>query len=72
MTALIPGPDADQALLDHAVELLQEAGDLTLNWFDRDDLAIDQKGDGTPVTAADRAAEAGMASGVQLGERMYA
>ena len=53
----LPGPDADPELLSYAVELLQEAGDLTLNWFDRDDLAIDQKGDGTPVTDADRAAE---------------
>ena len=50
-------PDADPALLAEAVELLQEAGDLTLDWFDRPDLAIDQKGDGTPVTDADRAAE---------------
>lgn len=65
MTSLEPGPDADpalnpraeQSLLDQAVELLQEAGDLTLQWFDRDDLAIEQKGDGTPVTEADKAAE---------------
>ena len=40
-----------------AVELARRAGDLTLQWFQRDDLVIDTKGDGTPVTQADRAAE---------------
>lgn len=52
-----PAPSADPTLLAEAVELLQEAGALTLQWFDRPDLAIDRKGDGTPVTEADRAAE---------------
>ena len=50
-------PPADQSLLDAAVEITREAGRLTLEWFNRHDLAIDQKGDGTPVTEADRAAE---------------
>lgn len=56
-----PGPTAlppvEPALLAEAVELVQEAGRLTLQWFRSPDLAIDRKGDGTPVTAADRAAE---------------
>jgi histidinol-phosphatase len=50
-------PPADPSLLDAAVEMIREAGKLTLQWFDRHDLAIDRKGDGTPVTEADRAAE---------------
>ena len=50
-------PDADPALLDEAVELAREAGELTLAWFDRPGLDVDHKADGTPVTAADRAAE---------------
>lgn len=48
---------ADPALLDEAVDLLRQAGELTLQWFRSDTLAVDRKGDGTPVTAADRAAE---------------
>src|SRR5207237_1261864 len=40
-----------------AVDLAREAGKLTLKWFRSPDLAIDSKGDGTPVTDADRAAE---------------
>jgi len=50
-------PPADQALLDEAVALAREAGALTLRWFQLGDLRIDRKGDGTPVTEADRAAE---------------
>ena len=37
-----------------AVDLLRQAGDLTLRWFRTDDLSVERKGDGTPVTAADR------------------
>jgi len=47
----------DPDLLDVAVTLLREAGELTLQWFRTVDLAIERKGDGTPVTAADKAAE---------------
>jgi histidinol phosphatase-like enzyme (inositol monophosphatase family) len=47
----------DPELLDTAVTLARQAGELTLQYFQRDDLAIDRKGDGTPVTAADRGAE---------------
>jgi histidinol-phosphatase len=47
----------DTALLDEVVTLVQAAGELTLQWFRDDDLAVEHKGDGTPVTAADKAAE---------------
>jgi histidinol phosphatase-like enzyme (inositol monophosphatase family) len=50
-------PPVDGSLLDFAVELAQDAGKLTLQWFQDADLAVDSKADGTPVTAADRAAE---------------
>lgn len=50
-------PPVDRALLDDAVAIAREAGQLTLQWFRASDLAVDRKGDGTPVTAADRAAE---------------
>jgi histidinol-phosphatase len=46
-----------QALLEEAVDLARRAGEITLRWFQRADLEIDSKSDGTPVTAADRAAE---------------
>ena len=54
--AAMPTP-ADPELLDTAVTLARMAGDFTLEHFRRDDLAIDRKGDGTPVTVADRGAE---------------
>jgi len=47
----------DPALLAEAVDLLQQAGELTLRWFRDVELDIERKGDGTPVTAADKAAE---------------
>src|SRR5260221_9533063 len=50
-------PAVDPALLEEVVELAREAGRLTLGWFRSVDLAVDSKTDGTPVTAADRAAE---------------
>lgn len=51
-------PPADQRLLDDAVAVARAAGDLTLRWFRSKALVVDRKGDGTPVTDADRAAEA--------------
>lgn len=48
----------DRGLLDEAVGLARRAGELTLEYFRRTDLVVDTKGDGTPVTAADRDAEA--------------
>jgi len=50
-------PPVDPQLLSFAVELSRRAGELTTRWFATDDLAIDTKADGTPVTQADRAAE---------------
>jgi histidinol-phosphatase len=50
-------PPVDRSLLDFAVELVRDAGKATLSWFRDADLRIDRKSDGTPVTAADRAAE---------------
>jgi histidinol-phosphatase len=47
----------DQALVDEAVDLARQAGRLSLRWFGRPDLRVDRKGDGTPVTEADRAVE---------------
>jgi histidinol phosphatase-like enzyme (inositol monophosphatase family) len=47
----------DTSLLDEAAALARAAGDLTLRWFREEELAIEHKGDGTPVTEADRAAE---------------
>ena len=52
-----PAPAVDTALLDLAVDLARQAGDLTLRWFRTVDLAVSRKSDGTPVTEADRAAE---------------
>jgi histidinol phosphatase-like enzyme (inositol monophosphatase family) len=50
-------PAADRALLDEAVDLARAAGASTTRWFRSTGLVIDQKGDGSPVTEADRAAE---------------
>ena len=47
----------DPELLETAVTLLRQAGELTLQHFRSAELVIDKKGDGTPVTVADRAAE---------------
>ncbi|HVX19199.1 MAG TPA: inositol monophosphatase family protein [Acidimicrobiales bacterium] len=50
-------PPADPELLDFAVALTRKAGELTLGYFRSSDLVVDRKGDGTPVTEADRGAE---------------
>ena len=50
-------PPTDQATLDTAVALVRAAGERTLRWFRSPDLAVERKGDGTPVTAADKDAE---------------
>src|SRR5690606_26578924 len=52
----VSAPAVDQATLDTAVALLREAGERTLRWFRADDLSVERKADGTPVTAADRGA----------------
>ena len=51
-------PAVDPVLLELAVDLGRRAGELTLQWFRDPALEIEMKGDGSPVTAADRAAEA--------------
>ena len=45
-------------LLNDAVELTREAGRLTLRWFSDHELSVSRKDDGSPVTDADKAAEA--------------
>jgi len=45
------------ARLQCALDAAQAAGELTLDWFCQSSLRIDRKQDGSPVTAADRAAE---------------
>ena len=52
----MPAP-VDPDLVDQAVAMARRAGELTLQHFRVTDLVIDRKGDGTPVTAADRGAE---------------
>ena len=51
-------PPCDQRLLDEVIAIAREAGESTLRWFRAVDLAVERKVDGTPVTAADRTAEA--------------
>ncbi len=48
----------DQATVTRALEWIREAGELTLGHFRSAELSIDTKGDGSPVTVADRDAEA--------------
>lgn len=50
-------PPTDPALVEAAVAICREAGELTLQHFRADGLVVDRKGDGTPVTEADRGAE---------------
>lgn len=51
-------PDIDETLVEIAVEIARAAGELTLDWYRNDTLTVDHKRDGSPVTAADLAAEA--------------
>lgn len=50
-------PPVDESLLEEAIEIATGAGRLTLGWYGRADLLVDNKTDGSPVTDADRAAE---------------
>lgn len=53
-------PAADpqvQARLELAVSAAKQAGAITLQWFRQSGLGVERKGDGSPVTAADRASE---------------
>lgn len=47
----------DRKGLEELVALVREAGEITLRWFRQGDFTVEAKGDGTPVTEADRAAE---------------
>jgi len=55
----LPGKNmnADQKLVDFAVSIAKEAGELTLSLFNDLNLEIIKKSDGSPVTEADRGAE---------------
>lgn len=46
-----------QSRLELAVSAARAAGAITLNWFRQSALDVERKGDGSPVTAADRASE---------------
>ncbi|MDH3753972.1 MAG: histidinol phosphate phosphatase [Acidimicrobiia bacterium] len=60
-----PAIDIDR--LELAAELVRQVGELTLARFGQADLRVDHKGDGSPVTDADRAAEEFLR--VELGRR---
>jgi len=49
--------DSHSERLRFAVQVAQEAGRLTLEYFRRSDLHVERKGDDSPVTVADRRAE---------------
>ncbi len=51
-----PGP-VDEGFIEFAVKAAQEAGRLTLEWYQHQRLAVTRKRDGSPVTQADYAAE---------------
>lgn len=51
-------PPVDERVVDAAVAIAREAGRSTLRWFRSLDLEVEHKVDGTPVTIADRTAEA--------------
>ena len=50
------GPTVSESLLEEAADLARRAGRLTLDWY-RPSVEVVTKRDGSPVTAADRAAE---------------
>jgi histidinol-phosphatase len=50
-------PPVEEHLLEQAVEWTRAAGELTLGYFNHPELDVAHKHDGSPVTAADRAAE---------------
>jgi histidinol-phosphatase len=56
-TSSTSAPDADLDVAHLALEWVAEAGELTLGYFRDNALEIETKGDGSPVTRADREAE---------------
>jgi histidinol-phosphatase len=57
--SLIPNPSTTEVTkrLELAVDAARRAGNVTLEYFRSDDLAVERKEDDSPVTAADRRAE---------------
>jgi len=53
----IPTPSPLESRLQFAVDIARQAGEQTLALFRRTNLDVERKSDGSPVTAADRAAE---------------
>lgn len=53
---MVSGPPIAESLLEEAADLARQAGRLTLDWF-KPAVEVVTKGDGSPVTEADRAAE---------------
>ena len=53
-----------QSRLETAVELAKAAGQHTLKYFQQSDLSVQRKGDNSPVTIADKEAEALVRSGI--------
>ncbi len=54
---LSPFPTVDSEVVDFAVGAARDAGELTLRWYQQAGLQVQAKGDGSPVTEADLAAE---------------
>lgn len=50
-------PATDPALVELAIDIARETGELTLGYFNSPELAVERKRDGSPVTEADRRAE---------------
>jgi len=57
MTSQAETDSPSQDRLSLAVAAARAAGEETLRWFRQASLSVERKGDGSPVTAADRAAE---------------
>jgi histidinol-phosphatase len=57
--------DPISARLAAALQLVHEAGELTLEYFQQDQLAVDRKADDSPVTQADRNAEQLLRRGIE-------
>ncbi len=58
MTIAPPSPSDLASRLSLAISAGKEAGDLTLTYFCRDNYSVERKADASPVTIADRSAEA--------------
>jgi histidinol-phosphatase len=52
-----PPVDDVKKRLEVAIEVARRAGDITLEYFRKDDLAVERKDDDSPVTVADRRSE---------------